>query len=77
MQSSCGRGNRTSLARIDGLVTLVIGLRIVAMYVGRQRNVADCMQRFVQEYTGKVKAEQHLAALALLEHRGVELAKKA
>src|SRR5438552_6405574 len=79
MQSSGGCGDRALLPGVDGLVVAAVALVIVALRgdIRRQRNVADGMHCLVEEWAGKVEAEQHLARLALLDQRRVEPAEKA
>src|SRR5579859_1702322 len=48
VQSGSGRGHRTALARIYGLVTLPVRFGIVAVNIGRQRDVADAIERAIE-----------------------------
>ncbi len=48
MQARGGRGYGASLPRIDGLIALAVGGFVGALDVGRQRDVAEPAERFVE-----------------------------
>ena len=79
MQAGGGGGHGALFPGIDGLVVVAVALVVVTLRgdVGRQRDVTDRVKRLVEKCAGQVEAEQHLAAVAFLDHRGVELAEKA
>ncbi len=75
VQSGCGRGDGTALIGKDGLIALAIGIGVVAMDVGRQRDVADLVEHG-EEVICRVREwrelEKTLAELAALDDFGFE-----
>ena len=63
MQARGGRGHRARLARVHGLVALVVGGAVGALDVRRQRHVADALQALAQRLGG-VEAQARELALA-------------
>src|SRR5262245_40219577 len=63
MQPGSRRRDSALLSRIDRLVVAAVALvvRTLGGDVGRQRHVADSLQRLLQESAGEVEGERYLA----------------
>ena len=74
MQPGGRRRDRALLAGVERLVVGAVALvrRAPSGDVGRQRHLAEALDRLVEESAGKGEAEHDLAALALLLDLGVE-----
>ena len=46
MQTRCGRCDSTSLLRVNGLVALAVERLVGALDIGRERDVAEAIDRF-------------------------------
>jgi hypothetical protein len=71
VQACGGRGDGAAFAGEDRLVALAVGGSIVAADVGRQRDVADTVERG-EEVIDRLETKQTLAELASLQHFGFE-----
>ena len=56
MQTRCGRRYRTSLLRVNGLVALAVERLVGALDIGRERDVAEAIDRFGQANGGVRRA---------------------
>jgi hypothetical protein len=71
VQAGGGRGDGAAFAGEDRLVALAVGGGIVAADVGRQRDVADAVERG-EKIIDRLETQQALAELAALQHLGFE-----
>lgn len=71
VQTGGGSGDGTSLAREYGLVALAIGVRILAVDIGRQRDVANCFNCCEKVRHG-LEAKRTLAELVVRCDFGTE-----
>ncbi len=67
VQTGRGRGHRAALLGEDRLVAIAIRVRIVAVNIRRQRDVADAIENG-EEVVDRGELKQALAELAALEH---------
>ena len=71
VQPGRGRGDGAAFTAEDRLVALAVGGGVVTADVGRQRDVADAVERG-EEVIDRVEAQQALAEEAALQHLGFE-----
>jgi len=71
VQACGGRGDGAAFAGEDRLIALAVGGSIVAADVGRQRDVADTVERG-EEVIDRLEAQQALTELAALQHFSFE-----
>ena len=71
VQAGSGRSYRSSLLGENGLVSLTISVRVIAMNIGRQWHVSDAIEDG-EEIVDRGELEQPVAELSALEDFGFE-----